>query len=72
MLTGSVCGADMLPELLAQQVFKQEPHDSPLRIPGMGCVHIGGEELLFGGGGTHGGGGGGGGGHSGFESMFDD
>ena len=63
----------MLPELLAQPAFKQEPHESPLRIPGMGCVHIGGEELLFGGGGgasaangTHGGG------AAGFEAMFDD
>ncbi len=50
----------MLPELLAQQAFKQEPQESPLR---MGSVHIGGEELMFAGGG---------GGASEFEGMFDD
>lgn len=58
-----MCLADMVPELMAQQAFKQEPHESPLR---MGSVHIGGEELMFGGGGH------GGGGASDFEGMFDD
>ncbi len=47
----------MLPELLAQQAFKQEPQESPLR---MGSVHIGGEELMFAGGASE------------FEGMFDD
>jgi hypothetical protein len=63
----------MLPELLAQQVFKQEAHDSLLRVPGMDCVHIGGEELLFGGnGGAPAANGTVSGGPTGFANMFDD
>ena len=55
----------MLPELLSQQVFKQKPHESPLR---MSCVQIGGEELMFG----HGPPSGAGAGVSEFDGMFDD
>lgn len=63
----------MLPELLAQQAFKQEADDAPMRMPDMGCVHIGGEELLFGGAsGAHVASGAISGGPTGFANMFDD
>ncbi len=65
----------MLPELLAHQAFKQETDNTSMRMPDtdMGCVHIGGEELLFGGGSSaHVAGGTSHGGPTGFANMFDD
>jgi hypothetical protein len=69
-----VQSADMLPELLAQQAFKQETDDASMRMPDMGCVHIGGEELLFGGGSSSANAASGtiDGGATGFANMFDD